>query len=286
MDVLAHLPPEKQSELKHITTQLKACKGVEMVILFGSYARGTWVEDIYSEKGTTYEYQSDYDILVVTNKNDVHNQYKIEKKLINGIAGYVETPVSLIFHSVKHLNHALVEGNYFFTDIKKEGILLHNSEKFNLQNPKILTIQESKQKAQAYFNQWYVSADEFIEGYEFYFKKNSYHKAAFLLHQSVEHFYTTILLIFTDYRPKEHDLAKLDLKVRNCDSRFNVFPRQTKTEKSLFRLLQRAYVDARYKMDEYSISKEELEYLADKVNTLKGLTKSICTQKILEIGKV
>ena len=37
-----------------------------MIILFGSYARGEWVEDIYTEGHITYEYISDFDILVLT----------------------------------------------------------------------------------------------------------------------------------------------------------------------------------------------------------------------------
>jgi hypothetical protein len=37
-----------------------------MIILFGSYARGQWVEDIYTEGHITYEYISDFDILVLT----------------------------------------------------------------------------------------------------------------------------------------------------------------------------------------------------------------------------
>jgi hypothetical protein len=37
-----------------------------MIILFGSYARGGWVEDVYGEDGVIYEYRSDFDILVVT----------------------------------------------------------------------------------------------------------------------------------------------------------------------------------------------------------------------------
>lgn len=39
---------------------------LEKIILFGSYARGTWVEDGYVKDGITYEYKSDFDILVVT----------------------------------------------------------------------------------------------------------------------------------------------------------------------------------------------------------------------------
>lgn len=283
---LKHLPKEKQEELQIITKSLEACKGVEMVILFGSYARGTWVEDLYEEKGTTYEYQSDYDILVVTNKLDIFHQFDIEKKMRRAISGQTETPISLIFHSIKHLNQALDRGNYFFTDIKKEGILLFNSQKFDLREPKILTSEEAKQKAQEYYNQWFTSACEFIEGFEFYYGRNLYHKSAFLLHQSVEHFYVAILLVFTDYRPKEHDLQKLDLKVRNCDKRFHIFSRKTKEEKHLFRLLQRAYIDARYKIDEYSITKEELEYLANKVYMLKEITVEICKQRILKIGSL
>lgn len=283
--VLTHLPQEKQSELQHITIALQACRGVEMVILFGSYARGTWVEDMYEEKGTTYEYQSDYDILVVTNKLDIFHQFDIEKKMHQAISGYNETPISLIFHSIKHFNQALMKGSYFFTDIKKEGIVLYDSQKFHLQEPKILTVEETKQKAQDYFNQWFTSACEFIDLYKIAFTIPYYHKSAFLLHQSVEHFYVTILLVFTDYRPKEHDLQKLDLKVRNCDKRFHIFHRKTMEEKHMFRLLQHAYIDARYKMDEYSITKEELEYLSHKVNKLKTLTEEICKQRILDIGR-
>ena len=37
-----------------------------MIILFGSYARGTWVVDSYMEGHTTYSYQSDLDIMLVT----------------------------------------------------------------------------------------------------------------------------------------------------------------------------------------------------------------------------
>jgi len=33
----------------------------EMIILFGSYACGDWVEYAYEEDGVLYHYQSDYD---------------------------------------------------------------------------------------------------------------------------------------------------------------------------------------------------------------------------------
>ena len=106
-----------------------------------------------------------------------------------------------------------------------------------------------------------------------------------MLHQATERYYTAILLVFTDYRPKEHNLETLDIKAEMCNKRFAVFPRQTEEEKRLFALLKRAYIDARYKMDEYHITKEDLDYLSRRVTQLKALTEEICKDKIKQIGE-
>ena len=286
-EALQKLPLTKQEELQRLTDLLGASKEVEMVILFGSYARGEHVEDAYVEKGTLYEYKSDYDLLVVTRHDDLHVNFKIESKVNKTLrdTGLVKTPISLIFHSGKNLNQALKRGNYFFKDIKKEGIVLHDTGKVHLQEPKKLSPEEVQQKAQEYFDQWFTSASYFFDDFTSNLEKERFHNAAFLLHQATERFYTTILLVYTDYRPKEHDLERLDLRVKNCDPRFGVFPQGSDEEKRLFELLRRAYVDARYKMEEYSISKEELEYLAEKVEGLKGVTERLCGEKIGEIGR-
>ena len=78
---LEHLPVNKQEELSAIKEIILDCiPKTEMIILFGSYARGDWVEDVYQENGTTYEYISDFDILVVTTK-DIHDMKRDWKKV-------------------------------------------------------------------------------------------------------------------------------------------------------------------------------------------------------------
>ena len=60
---------------------------IAMIILFGSYARGDWVKDIYTEGHITYSYQSDLDIMLVLKKANyggykaTNLQYKIEERL-------------------------------------------------------------------------------------------------------------------------------------------------------------------------------------------------------------
>ena len=281
---LSHLPLEKQTELNTLVEVLKTVRGIEMVILFGSYARGTWVEDMYTENGTIYEYRSDYDILIVTKENNPLKNFQIERKVEKNIPEGIATPLSFIYHSIKFLNNALSVGNYFFNDVVKEGIMLYNRGIFTLEEPRELTPTEAKQKAQDYYDQWFKSANSFLRHHYYAMNDEDEYKAAFELHQATERYYTTILLVFTDYRPKEHDLERLDISAVKCDKRFDVFPRKTKAEQKRFELLKKAYIDSRYKMDEYQITKQDLEYLAEKVEELKTLVEEICTAKILEIG--
>ncbi|MCG8339994.1 MAG: hypothetical protein MI674_01790 [Cytophagales bacterium] len=58
-----------------------------------------------------------------------------------------------------------------------------------------------------------------------------------------------------------------------------VFPQSTEEEKRLFTLLQKAYVDARYKKS-YIITKEKLEYLAGRVKVLGALIEKLCKAQI------
>ncbi len=71
---IKHLPEEKQQELQEIVSFVTETITVDMIILFGSYARGDWVEDKYVENGTTYEYKSDYDLLIIVdNETKAHH---------------------------------------------------------------------------------------------------------------------------------------------------------------------------------------------------------------------
>ncbi len=283
---MTHLPNQKQEELNKLTALLSEYKEVEMVLLFGSYARGNWVEDQYVEKGITYEYRSDYDLLVVLTHEDLQQKYRIEDKIKAELiaTGQVITPVNLIFHGIKHLNQALRLGNYFFRDIKEEGIVLYDSEKHKLASSKKLTPKQYQEKAQDYFDQWFPSANNALKKYKFSIGEELWNEAAFDLHQAVERYYTTSLLVFTDYRPKDHNLETLGIKVEMCDKRFAVFPKHSEEDKRLFELLKRAYIDARYNMREYHITKGDLEQLSTKVVQLKQLTEEICREKIAQIG--
>jgi predicted nucleotidyltransferase/HEPN domain-containing protein len=280
---LGHLPEHKQEELKLITRIiLDKFSEAEMIILFGSYARGTWVEDSYVEDKVIYEYASDFDILLITKDQKIASQARKQTFLEQAIEKkkQIKTPVSIIYHGINYVNTSISQGHYFFTDIKKEGILLYDSEKYKLTETKELTPASKKKNAEEDFKQWFESAKTFYTAYEHIVGKRRYKEAAFLLHQATERFYHTIIVVFTGNKPKMHNLETLGKRAANMDGEFlKIFPRETAEQDRLFKLLKHAYVDARYKK-EYKITKAELEYLARRVKVLQRLTKKICKAKI------
>ena len=88
------------------------------------------------------------------------------------------------------------------------------------------------------------------------------------------------MLVFTRYKPRTHDLEKLNQRVTGIEPQFvKVFPQGTEEEKNRFELLRKAYVDARYKPS-YTITQQELEWLAKRVQHLQLLTNTLCKEKI------
>ena len=83
---LAHLPKQKQDELELIKDIiLEKIPDVRMLILFGSYARGDWVEDIHTEAHVTHVYQSDFDILVATKSKKAAEDYNAHDRVEKAI---------------------------------------------------------------------------------------------------------------------------------------------------------------------------------------------------------
>lgn len=136
---LEHLPLGKRRELEHVVGVIKdefgkaianrRAEGVKdgrilKVVLYGSYARGDWVEDPVGR------YFSDFDLLVVVSDEKLTDVLEFwegaEKRLRTDLASgaNLRTPADLIIHSLDDVNNALAQGRYFFADIVREGVVL------------------------------------------------------------------------------------------------------------------------------------------------------------------
>lgn len=286
---LDHLPDAKRKELERIVAVIKKnCDNIEKIILFGSYARGNYKEAKDLSPTSRTGHVSDYDILVVTGKKDVALNSLLWGRISEELQGLnLSAFPKILTHDIEELNKKLSEGQYFFSDIKKEGILLFDTGKFELAEEKKLTAEEKQQIAQKHFDYWFTKAERFLGDYNSNFSKFETNKddsfltqAAFHLHQVAESCYKGILLVFTNYTPREHFLEILGKKAENCSAEFkDIFSKATKQDEDRFNLLEYAYIGGRYDPD-YYISKENLKTLETSVQKLFKLTEESCKKKI------
>ena len=277
---LSHLPQIKQEQILQIVEIIKEVASPEKIILFGSYAKGNFVEHRYTGRdGILYEYISDYDFLVVTKKNNI-KEYELDDIVMSRTQQY-KPPINLQIHEIDYINEGLDFGQYFFADIIKEGILLYETDEVQFAMPRILSSKELIEISERYFNLWFNRATEFLIDGNHAYHRNSFNKAAFELHQAAESLYYTVLLVFTGYKPKTHNLQKLRKYAKHLsEDLFLVFPIETsKEEKKLFDLLKHGYIDARYK-DDYLITKKEALLLITRLNQMKEIVERICKEKI------
>ncbi len=290
---LDHLPHRKQRELARIvevlheefedalkegTAEFKKRGRILKIILFGSYARGTWVDEPHTKKG----YKSDYDLLIIVNNKKLTDfatyWHKAQDRLMH--LPEIQTPVSLIVHSRREVNTALYEGQYFFVDIRRDGIALYELDDEPLAEPKLRTPADALRIANDYFEERLPHARVFLKTARFCVREGDLKEAAFLLHQSIEQAYSALLLVLTSYSPASHNLKHLRSLVEDRDRRLSeIWPADQHQYVAWFNILNEAYVKSRYSKH-YDISEEALVWLLERAQRLISEIEAICVEHL------
>lgn len=295
---LDHLPAGKRAELAFAvdvlrTTFAEECAtrnaahlrdgAILKIILFGSYARGDWVEDPVGR------YFSDYDLLVVV-ADEAHTDVlefweTAEKRLLEALASgtRLRTPTSFIVHSLADVNGQLERGRYFFVDIVRDGVALFEVPGHPFAAPQPLARADALAEAEGHYEDWIPGAAERLEMSAFATQRGFTNLAAFELHQAAEHLLNGLLLVMTMYTPKSHNLVRLRNLAEQIDPALaGIWPTDTKFQKRCFELLRAAYVKARYSR-RYKVTVEELAWMRERVELLQGQVVAICEARLASL---
>src|SRR5258705_9959192 len=132
---LDHLPDGKRQELQRVlevlfrafddATRNRAAARKQgrilKVVLFGSYARGDWVDDPVGG------YKSDYDLLVIVSSDELTDtagywmNADAELQQAYEITHQLTAPAHFVVHSLVDVNRQLSRGRPFFADIVRDG---------------------------------------------------------------------------------------------------------------------------------------------------------------------
>jgi HEPN domain-containing protein/predicted nucleotidyltransferase len=271
---IAHIPAFKQRELHTLVQILRDAADVEHIILFGSHARGDFVEDYANG------YISDFDTLVLVADEELAEDLDVWFACRDRAYRLLSTPVSIIVHTVADVNARITRGNSFFRDAVSEGIALYDAGRVAIAEVKPLTPEQHRALATESLPRYLDDADGFLAGFEYGVKHHRLSLAAYYLHQAAETIYKLVLVVFTAYRPKTHDLTVLGQRVAAVAPELGpVVPPKEPGSQRLFALLCGGYVDARYD-HEYAITAEELGILGRCVADLRKRAERVCSARI------
>ena len=292
---LEHLPEKKQRELARVveiiheefadtlagsSAAFKTRGRILKIILFGSYARGTWVDEPHTMKG----YRSDYDILVIVSSKKLAEPQIWDKATDRLLWDKgVSTPVGLIVHGAREVNNFLADGQYFFVDILREGIVLYELDDRPLAEPRRLSPADALRVAKEHFERVFRYSTSFAKGARFYLSEGELNLAVFELHQSVESAYSCLLLTLTNYSPPSHNLKFLRGLAEDHDRRLiEAWPRDQHRFTAWYNILNEAYVKARYSKH-FEITEEALAWLLERTEHLHRLVETICKERLAEL---
>ncbi len=285
---LEHLPERQQRELQRVRDILLAGfeaartsgggansgwrRGGQIlkIILFGSYARADWVDE--PENG----YLSDFDLLVVVNHDKLTNiadyWWNSEDEILRDPA--IGRTVNLIVHDLQDVNDALRRGEYFWTDIVRDGIALYETPGHPFATPQPMTAADAIVIAEREMDRWLKAVDRFLKLANIASAESADDpdwrtNAAFNLHQAVEAAYACVLLVHTFYFPRSHNIKFLRSLAEGVDMGLvEAWPRESRFDRRRFEMLKRAYVEARYS-DQYDASAEDLDWLMARAKHLR-----------------
>jgi len=273
---LDHLPEAKRERILAMAAKICAeAPAADLIVLFGSHARGDWVND------PATGYASDYDLLVVVETPEAAAEELLWSRVTAAVQPFAApSHAQILVHDFRFVNQEIRRGQFFWVEIWQQGIVLFDAKRFTLARPKAATPEERKALAQEYVDHWFESASNFARSSAREAADGDRKIAVFLLHQAVERYFATALLVFTGTKPLLHDLEKLAALVAPLHPLLaEPFPRATEEDDRLFKLLKRAYIESRYSKS-YRITAEELAALGERVRDLAGRIEKACREKI------
>ncbi|SES12281.1 nucleotidyltransferase domain-containing protein [Sphingobium sp. YR768] len=293
---LNHLPIAKQRELDRVVEMLfqgfreatleatgrRKSARILKVILFGSYARGDWVDAPFDAN----QFMSDYDILVIVNQKELTDGVlyweATEQRLFDAhqVEKIIRTPVNFIVHTLQQVNDGLSHGRLLFTEIAKDGVVLYQSDDRPLANPKPKTPEQAYLMAKEYFQDLFPGAMWRFELAKISLANNRFSDAAFDFHQATERLYRCVLTTFTFYAPRSTNIVFLRGMAEGVDRRlFDAWPRATHADRAMYQKLKDAYRKGQHSKH-FEISSEQLEWLKTRIEILGALVHEVCSERI------
>ncbi len=178
------------------------------------------------------------------------------------------TQLSFSLHQASRVNKAVEEGHIFYSFVCTEENLMYWSNEKEWPSTAGERIKELSQNAVQQFQNNFSKAETFLQYAEQGIVQQNNKLTGFFLQQAAELCCRAILISLTGRDKKTHSIASLKKCCRRCTAAVDhAFPSETEEEKRLLKMLDDAYIAARYD-DQFSLAVTDMELLLVKVQQL------------------
>ena len=253
----------------------------DRIYLLGASLYRRRSESIFCTTAPTSQHYSDYYFLILI--GSTHNRPLSEwQDKIEQHCGSL-MPVTVIVLETSTFNEWLSSGHQFARTVMQVSTPVFEADNIQISSTGDFDPETENIALEKQYREGLDKAREFLAGAELFRVRKQNKLAAFMLHQSAEQALRTLLKIGTGFHSCTHNIDRLIRYASMVSYQLpDVFPRKTENEKRLFSLLQKAYIDSRYKED-YIIQFQDLILLTERVNQILDLIKD--SRQIVKKGQ-
>ncbi len=252
----------------------------ELIVCYGTRVRTVSAWSPFRQEPVPAT-RGEYDVLVVLREGDHRRDHEIidmiERRNTEDVA------FMAVVHRLEGVRDALLNNSTFFATVCRQGVLVYGSiGALQGYTPSVI-VQPDPAQLTFQWERWFGLSRNFLSTATECASRGWYPLAVFMLHQAVEHACIAAVRVCMGYRPSTHSLTRLLRLVGNISVQVSsIFPCFTDEERELFSVLQRAYLDARYR-EVYSVSAAETAVLIRRVRMLQQLAETFYENKLLSL---
>ncbi|MCK9404102.1 MAG: HEPN domain-containing protein [Chitinophagaceae bacterium] len=244
----------------------------EKIFLLGSTNADRRTQNIFTSAPVQKTSVEHYYILVLVLRNRENSNTTLQEKIESMCASF--TSVTAFVADFEQFNEWLLKGHLFASRVYSNAVCLFDNLSTKLNEPGIIDREAVKNENEIIFCQGINKVQEFLAGADLYRIRKQNQLTAFMLHQATEHALLTILQLHTGLSVTTHNLDKL---LRFCSlvssNVADIFRRHIAEDNRMFQLLQKAYIESRYRST-YQITQTDLLNLTDKIRRLQTLVQN------------
>jgi HEPN domain-containing protein len=278
MELNGHLLSEdQQRDLSGIVEAICLKFDIQHIFLFG-FRQAASADCICFATNHYTEFKA-YCILAVTHTRQ-SQQHTIQDFLSHHFPDF---QITVLSHWSGQVDKLLAEGNRFFCEVFKTGLLLTTSDGYNaLSYDRSGNTAQYHEDARQFFSHHSTLSKGFLASARQRFNGRDFKLCLFLLHQAMEQSAIGLIRVWIGYRYNIHHLSRLLALCCYFSPKIPQIFTNSKQDQILLQKLNRAYLDTRYQND-FQVTTQQAEALLKKVEVFKDVSDALCSCKIASL---